>query len=503
MLTLRRLQGMMIGLTALATACGSSPATADASVDAGHDGASDAAGDAPRWSGAASATDGVARVLLVSIDGFHGADLERYIAASPGSTLARLAAVGVRYPNATAPFPSDSFPSVLAWATGGSPRTTGVYYDVSYDRALSPPGSDCSTRGTVVDFSDAADINNNVGDGGGGLNLAALPRDPANGCAVVRPHDYLRVNTIFEVAKSAGLRTAWSDKHLSYEILNGPSGAGVDDLYDPEVAAFSDGVAYDHLKVMALLNEIAGRDHAGGTAAGVPALFGMNFQAVSMAQKASGYADAAGTPTAPLASAIDAVDQSLGTLVDALNAAGLWSTTLFVVAASHGQSPVDPTLLARYPTALVPSLANEVQPGIVAAATQDAVALLWLADPAKGPAVAQHLTDVKATAGIDRIVAGDPATDPRAPDLFVIVRPGTIYTDSHKKVAEHGGFSDDDRKVALLVAGRSAGEAVVTEAVETKQLAPTLIGALGLDASALQAVASEQTAPLPGLTLAP
>ena len=269
------------------------------------------------------------------------------------------------------------------------------------------------------------------------------------------------------------------------------------------MAAFSDGVAYDHLKVTALLNQIAGKDHAGGAAAGVPALFGMNFQAVSMAQKASGYADAAGTPSAPLAAAIDAVDQSIGTLVEALNGAGLWSTTLFVVAASHGQSPVDPALLVRYPTTLVPSLANEVQPGIVAAATQDAVALLWLTDPAKGAAVAQHLIDVKATAGIDTVIAGDPASDPRAPDLYVVVKTGTIYTDSHKKMAEHGGFSDDDRKVALLVAGRSEGAAVVTAMVETRQLAPTIIGALGLNAAALQAVISEETEPLPGLTFGP
>src|SRR4029077_5208099 len=99
----------------------------------------------------------------------------------------------------------------------------------------------------------------------------------------------------------------------------------------PEVAAFSDGALYDHLKVTALVNEIAGKDHAGEATAGVPGLFGMNFQAVSMAQKASCYAYAAGTPSAPLATAIDAVDRSIGTLVEALNAAGLWTTTLFVV----------------------------------------------------------------------------------------------------------------------------------------------------------------------------
>lgn len=481
-----------------ALACGSSrPAATDASADS----APDASTNKWVWPGTPSATEAIARVLLLSIDGFHAADLERYIATHADSTLARLAAIGVRYPNAMAPFPSDSFPSVLAWATGGSPATTGVYYDISYDRALSPPGSDCATRGTVVDFSDAADVDNAVVDGGGGLNAAALPRDPAKGCAVVQPHDYLRVNTIFEVAKHAGMRTAWSDKHLSYEILNGPSGTGVDDLYNPEVAAFSDGVAYDRLKVTAVLNQISGKDHTGTVASRVPVLFGMNFQAVSMAQKASGYLDATGTPTVALATAMDAVDQSIGGLVDGLNRQGLWSTTLLIVAASHGQSPIDPARVVRYPTTLVPSLANGVQADLVAAATQDAVALLWLTDATKAAAVAQRLTDAKATAGIDHVVAGSPATDGRSPDLFVVVQDGTIYTDGRKKVAEHGGFSDDDRNVALLVAGRSAGAAVVTDPVETRQLAPTVVDALGLDAAALEAMAIEPTTPLPGLTI--
>jgi len=31
------------------------------------------------------------------------------------------------------------------------------------------------------------------------------------------------------------MRTAWSDKHPSYDLVNGPSGNGVDDLYTPEI----------------------------------------------------------------------------------------------------------------------------------------------------------------------------------------------------------------------------------------------------------------------------
>src|SRR5581483_863098 len=113
-------------------------------------------------------------------------------------------------------------------------------------------------------------------------------------CTPIYPHQYLRVNTIFEVAKEHGLTTAWSDKHPAYEILNGPSGAGVDDFFTPEINSSadpanptsqdapdwtSDNLAtqrYDQYKVGAVLNWIDGRDHSGTNTVGAPGVFGMN-----------------------------------------------------------------------------------------------------------------------------------------------------------------------------------------------------------------------------------
>lgn len=83
----------------------------------------------------------VKHVLLISIDGLHEADLARFIAAHPQSALAGLAAHGAHDTGVAATMPSDSFPGLLAMITGGTPRSTGVYYDDSYDRSLSPPGS--------------------------------------------------------------------------------------------------------------------------------------------------------------------------------------------------------------------------------------------------------------------------------------------------------------------------------------------------------------------------
>jgi len=66
------------------------------------------------------------------------------------------------------------------------------------------------------------------------IDPAQLPVDPAT-CKPVYPHQYIKFNTVFEVARAAGLRTAWSDKHAAYEVLNGPSGAGIQDLFTPEI----------------------------------------------------------------------------------------------------------------------------------------------------------------------------------------------------------------------------------------------------------------------------
>src|SRR5262249_51865359 len=81
----------------------------------------------------------VERVLLISIDGFHEKDLARFISENPNSTLAHLSHHGVTYSNASCSKPSDSFPGMLALATGGTPKSTGVYYDDSFDRKLAPP----------------------------------------------------------------------------------------------------------------------------------------------------------------------------------------------------------------------------------------------------------------------------------------------------------------------------------------------------------------------------
>lgn len=78
-------------------------------------------------------------VLLISVDGLHALDLTNYVATHGDSTLASLWRHGVTYTNNSTSQPSDSFPGLASLVTGGSPTTTGFWYDVTYNRAVSPP----------------------------------------------------------------------------------------------------------------------------------------------------------------------------------------------------------------------------------------------------------------------------------------------------------------------------------------------------------------------------
>ena len=493
----------------------------------------------------------IKHVLLISVDGLHALDLANFINSHPDSTLAALNRHGVTYTNNVTSSPSDSFPGLAALVTGGSPVTTGLWYDDTYNRALSPPaqtdglgnpGGACpGVIGTNVAWDEAVDKDLTRLDGGGGLNPNFLVRDPNNGCRTVQPHEYLRVNTIFEVVRAAGGRTAWTDKHPSYEWTNGPSGKGVEDFYGPEINSipvalpqfpgcapvpfadptpddgwtnsFDDIKCYDLLHVAAVLNQIDGFNHDRSRKVGVPTLFGTNFQAVSVGEKLAtdpvtglkgGYTDAIGTPGQALAGELDFIDQSMGKFVRELKAQGLFDSTLIVVSAKHGQSPIDGSkrhgIGGGQPAATIGSAdAFDIS---------DDGSLIWLTDPSLAPAVVANLSKPanQTALGIQEIFSGqalrnkfnNPGADPRTPDIILKVNTGVIFTGG-SKLSEHGGFNEDDVHTALLVANPSLDHAVVKSAVSNQQVAPTIIKALGLDPDELEAVRKEQIQPLPFL----
>jgi hypothetical protein len=92
-------------------------------------------------------SDKIKHVLLLSIDGMHAVDFYNCVHGVAGvndgnpycPNLATLGRTAINYVNTTSSRPSDSFPGLTALITGGSPKTTGVYYDVAYDRSLDAP----------------------------------------------------------------------------------------------------------------------------------------------------------------------------------------------------------------------------------------------------------------------------------------------------------------------------------------------------------------------------
>lgn len=457
------------------------------------------------------------------MDGLHALDLQNYLADHRDSTLAQLAHYGIVYTQAHTVRPADSFPGLLALTTGGTPAVTGVYYDETYARDLSPPGSDCRQRGSRVIYTEAVDAPA-AAEGKPLLDPNLLPRNPRH-CTPEYPHRYVRVNTVFEVVHAAGGYTAWIDKHPVYEILNGPSGKGVEDLYTPEIGQDAEGLKhkadqgitgslrrterYDAKKVRALINEIHGKRHDGKSAAPVPTLFGLNLQAVNVGQKLAGYRNAQAQPTPLLAAAIAHCDRLLGEIVAALRKARLLNSTLLIVTAKHGNGPIDPHVLRCIDKTRLTKVIMQAAPGELAQITTDQGALIWLKDRAETKRVADALLHNRTSLGIRRVLYGarlslyfpSPKIDSRTPNLIVIPRQGVIYAKAGvNKKAEHGGFNQADIHVALLISNPHLPHQDVMHRapVSTTQVAPTILASLGLSPKLLEAVAKQGTPVLPG-----
>ncbi|GCE28308.1 hypothetical protein KDA_37920 [Dictyobacter alpinus] len=137
------------------------------------------------------------------------------------------------------------------------------------------------------------------------------------------------------------------------------------------------------------------------------------------------------------------------------------------------------------------------------------MSLIWLTDSSKTNAVVAKLSANAAQANIGQIISGDqlkqfyndPLHDSRTPDVVVLPNQGVIYTKpTATKIAEHGGFSDDDTHVALLVANPKLKATSVYTPVSTTQIAPSILQILDLNPRSLQAVRIENTQLLPGFS---
>ena len=447
-------------------------------------------------------------------------------------------------------------------------KTTGNGLAAGPCHAYKPP------TGTTTEYEEGIDLDKTKLNGGapgasltdGGLasiDPLKLVRDPNNGCNPVFPWDFVRTNSIFSVIHAAGGYAAWSDKHPAYSsVASGLGPKALDDFYAPEInsdvialpgvttptgiscaairdpsadltawdVSFDNVQCYDTLKVDAILNEIDGKDHLGLKQTQVPTIFGMNFQAVSVGQKVieknigvtGGYLDAAGTPSAALVNEFQFVDTSIAAFVNELKKQGLYDSTLIVITAKHGQSPIDPsryvgqTINGTSPVTLlsnagyIPFSESTNNPTGIGP-TEDDVSLIWLKSSSDTLASVKILEDNASASGIalGQIYYGpaldinynDPTVDPRTPDIIVTPNVGVTYSSSTAKQAEHGGFAHDDTNVVLLLSHPDFEPQTVRAAVGTAQVAPTILEALGIDPSALNAVRVEGTAVLPQVPL--
>jgi hypothetical protein len=470
--------------------------------------------------------------------------------------MAQLVSHGITYSDANTPQNSDSFPGLLALVTGGSPVTSGLFYDVSYDRTIwAPTNKTCAgPAGNMMVFDESVDVYNSQNVSLNIIDPGKLPRyrDQSGNCIALYPHAALRTNTIFEVVKANGGRTAWEDKHPAYDLVNGPSGNGVDDLYTPEITNVNGldnthsvvcTVQNDQLKVQGIINEIHGLTHDGKPGPGVPEVFGMNFQAVSVGEKLAtdnydqscvsdngslngqpgGYLDGSGTPSAVLQYALDQTDGALLSMIQALKDQNLYNSTLFIVTSKHGQSPINPVktnkpghfadLVAALPdggtnaAAKAIVSANACASGPCGFVNDDDIALVWLADQSLDQSARDYVNTNALPLFVDEVLGGDeltlrfndPLKDSRTPDLLIRPNYGTIYTTSSAKNAEHGGFNYSDTNVGLIVSFPGLQPRTIKSPVATSQVAPTILRVLGIDPQNLKSVRVEKTKVLPGL----
>ena len=499
-------------------------------------------------------------VIILSVDGLHEADLTDPATQIYLPNITALAKSGISYTNVTGTKPSDSFPGTTALLTGATTRSTGVFYDDSYARNLTAPGGTVSTpRGTEVQLFENLDKNSALLSGGGSttgstaynigaLDPTKLPLNCTGGsCVTVTPNQFLKTNTIFDIAHAAGLITGFSDKHpAAYTIFAGQSGDSITDNYSPEINAFTaidpaqggrlidasnnpdkltlaDNTknyklteAYDDLKLQATLNRIDGKTGLGTGTLLDPAISYQNFQAVSVSQKLVSNATGIGgidlvngkeVVNPALAHALTHTDQSIGKIVAELMAQGLDKSTLVVLTAKHGQDPrigaATQVSSSTIPNALT---AAGIAFGQI---TQDDVSLIWLLDPTQAAAAKAAIAELPAADGVDKVLDGSQfgssATDNRTPDLVVQLKPGFLFdgnTASTVKRAEHGGLVFDDTAVPLILSSTGLDASVlgiaIGTAVFTTAVAPTTLAALGLDPSLLDGVRLEGTAVLPG-----
>jgi hypothetical protein len=390
---------------------------------------------------------------------------------------------------------------MLAFATGGSPISTGIFSSHGFDRALSPGGPGCAATGAELNLD---------------LSPPILPRDPEHNCAELTPHALTKVNSIFDMVHASGGRTAWAADNAAYaDLLRGPSGKALDYVFapapSPNLKSLIESAKFaDEARVAALLGWINGKAEV------IPRLFGITLMSLDAAQRSAALLVQSQTDhTGQTGKAVDSavkqafeqIDKQLGRIIAELKKTGLDGSTWIVVTAAHGRMPSDATPHLIDP-ARIQAVAQKAAQRNLALVTADTVGLVWLKRPSALAPVLQAYRAQMTELGIGEIYSGEKLRlimnsadeDSRMPDLILQPQAGVIWMrKGDDRPQMHGGFSDEQNHVALLVSGRQLTGRVDKTPVPTTQIAPLILRILGMEKMDLRALHQEHTPALPGI----
>jgi hypothetical protein len=175
--------------------------------------------------------------------------------------------------------------------------------------------------------------------------------------------------------------------------------------------------------------------------------------------------------------------------------------------------PIDPQRLRLANLDWIPGVVKKIDPGLLLNVEQDgSIAMVWLRNHEHTEDVAASLRRSQLEGGIHHVFSGtslkllfnDLANDPRMPDIIIQPNQGMIYAEpADHFIEEHGGFTEDDTHVALLMSLPGIPPQQIRSFVRTAQIAPTILSQIDLDPRALQSVVKEHTPLLPGWEVTP
>lgn len=367
-------------------------------------------------------------VHVVVVDGMRPDELTPDLTP----TLARLAAQGTTFTDASAITIAETLPNHAAMMTGVLPARNGVPSNVIFDRAE----------------GDSRDVD--------------------------RPTDLWTPTMLDRVRDELGLVTA---SVLSKRYLHGLFGARASVVWDPAPLLPGTEHAPDNFTMDALIRTL--RDHA-------PRLSFTNLGDVDRV----GHLDLSGVSVRiARTAALRNTDRQVARLVKHLRDSGSWSRSVVIVLADHSMDWSEPTKVIGLtcPLGDDPFLSGRVQ----VCQNGGADLVYWTGASEDRDAAVMRIREI--AEGLDGVESAAPTSDfdlgPRAGDVVAFCRPGWRFSDptplSNPIPGNHGHCAT--LPIPFFVTGGSPwvrGGQRVAEPARTIDVAPTIAALFGLDAPA-------------------